>query len=286
MRIDPCDLIRSDVRLATLPSTFTRLTERINNPRSSLGDISGIISEDQALSARLLRLANSAYFGMPRKVDTITNALTVIGTQQLQDIVLATSVMGMFTGIPASLISMQEFWRHSLGCGVAGRILATFRREANIERFFVSGILHDLGRLIICLKLPDQFRRVIELCRTENIMLYEAEQELLGFDHAGLGGLLLEEWKLPTILVDGALFHHNPKRSMRFYEETCIAHVSDMIAHAMELGSSGEKSVPPQRDQAWKNIGLPLSILCHVVTQTHRQFEAAVEIICPAACHE
>src|SRR5208283_2218048 len=153
MPIDPCDLIKSDSKLAILPSTFTRLTETINDPRSSLSDIGSIISEDQSLTALLLRLANSAYFALPGKVETITHAVTVIGTQQLQDIVLATSVMGMFKGIPASLISMQEFWRHNLGCGVAGRIFATFRREANTESFFVAGILHDVGRLVMCLTL-------------------------------------------------------------------------------------------------------------------------------------
>lgn len=278
----PGDLISDDVRLATLPSTFTRLTGIINDPRSSLNDISRIISEDQALTAKLLRLANSAYFGLPGKVDTITHAVTVIGTLQLQDLVLATSVMGMFTGIPPALINMQEFWLHSLGCGVSGRVLATFRREANIERFFVAGILHDVGRLVICLKLPEQFRQVLEFSRSENRLLYEAEQEVLGFDHAKVGGLLLKKWKLPTLLVDSASFHHAPARSDQFPEETATAHISDIVAHALELGCSGETTVPPPAAGAWERVGLPLSVLSHVVTQTHRQFGAAAEIMFPA----
>jgi HD-like signal output (HDOD) protein len=261
---------------------FTRIDESVNNPRSSLADIGRIISEDSSLTARLLKIVNSAFYSFPNKIETISRAVTIVGTQQLRDLALATSVMKLFQGIPPDLINMEAFWKHSIACGVAGRVLATFRREANVERFFVSGILHDIGRLVLCMKSPDWLREALTRCRSRRELLFKVEFEELGFDHAALGRMLLQQWKLPASLEETVAFHHNPEASARYPVEAAVVHVADIISHSLELGSSGEQFVPPLSAQAWERIRVMPQNLPGLLEQIERQYLEAVEWMVPA----
>ena len=157
------EIIKGNEDLPSLPAIFNEVNEAVDDPRSSMGDIAEIISSDISLSARILRLVNSAFFGFPSRIDTISHAVTIIGTQQLRDLVLATAVIDLFRGIPSELVDMRSFWQHSISCGIASRILSSYHREANIEHFFVAGLLHDLGRLILYIKIPDQTKEIPRL---------------------------------------------------------------------------------------------------------------------------
>ncbi|MFZ5996879.1 MAG: HDOD domain-containing protein [Nitrospirota bacterium] len=279
MTAKPADLVKGDVQVSSLPMVALRLNEVVNNPYSSVMDIGKIIGEDQGLTARLLRLANSPFYAFPSKIETITKAVTVIGTQQILDLVLATSVMNMFKGIPKDLITMEAFWYHSIASGVIARILAIYRREANVERFFVAGILHDVGRLVIYTKLPDAAREALVRCKERKEILYKAEREVIGFDHADVGEHLLKEWKLPLSLIEMVATHHAPSRAKHFPAEAAAVHVADIIAHALQLGSSGEASMPPLDAKAWEKLALSPSQLAPTIDQAERQFVAAIQLI-------
>jgi HD-like signal output (HDOD) protein len=151
----PGRLIQAVKDVPSLPAAFSRLNTAVEDPRCTTRDIETIVREDAPLSGRLLRLANSAYFGFPGRVDTIARAITLVGTRQLRDLVLATSVIDMFKGVPTAHITMESYWQHSVACGLAARILASLRREPNPEQFFVAGLLHDIGRLIMYIQLSD-----------------------------------------------------------------------------------------------------------------------------------
>jgi HD-like signal output (HDOD) protein len=281
MACDLSTLTKSGFQVPSLPIIFTRLNSAVNDPRASFTDISRIISEDPSLTARLLRIVNSALYSLPTKVETILRAVTIVGTQQVRDLALATSVVQLFKGIPEELMSMESFWRHSLACGVASRILATLRREANVEKYFVGGMLHDIGRLVICMDQPEPARISLIRCRKEGELLNQVETELLGFDHAAVGGTLLRAWKLPDSIQEMVTFHHRPQQAHRFPVETAVIHVSDILTHVMELGSSGEQLIPPLAPQAWKHIGLPISVLSGAMDQIKLQFGIAVQTILP-----
>ncbi|MFN8009029.1 MAG: HDOD domain-containing protein [Terriglobia bacterium] len=281
MACDPSTLIKGGFEVPSLPIIFTRLNAAVNDPRASFTDISRIISEDPSLTARLLRIVNSALYSLPTKIETILRAVTIVGTQQVRDLALATSVVQLFKGIPEDLISMESFWRHSLACGVTSRILATFRREANVERYFVGGMLHDIGRLVICMVQPDAARAVLTRCRQHGELLNLVEMELLGFDHAAVGGFLLRTWKLPDSIQEMVAFHHRPQQSSRFPAETAIIHVADILTHVMELESSEEQLIPPLVPEAWERIGLPVSVLSGAMDQIRIQFGTAVQTILP-----
>jgi HD-like signal output (HDOD) protein len=244
-----------------------------------MADIAKVIREDPGLTARLLRIVNSAFYSFPSKVETISQAVTIVGTQQLGALALATSVMNMFKGIPEEFVNMDSFWKHSIGCGLAARTIATYRREANAERFFVAGMLHDVGRLILYTKIPDRAREVLQQARDGEKLLYEVEREVFGFTHAVAGGVLMQSWRLPASLEEAVMFHHNPRAATRFPAEAAIVHVSDIIAHALQLGSSGERYVPPLDPSAWERLQLSPGILASVEDQVDRQYTDSVQTL-------
>jgi HD-like signal output (HDOD) protein len=275
----PNDLLKGYIEVASLPTVFTRINEAVNNPRASINQIGSIISEDAGLSSRLLMVVNSAFFNFPQRIESITKAIGIVGTQQLRDLALATSIIKLFKGIPRDLVDMEAFWKHCVAVGIAARTLATFRRETNVERFFVAGILHDIGRLVMYLKIPDLSRESLLRAKNNNELLHVAESEQIGFDHAAVGRVLMQAWKLPAYQEEVVAFHHKPHLATRFPVETAIVHVADIIAHSMHLGTSGEQFVPPLREEAWDRLGLPVSILAPMFEQVDRQFSDAVQHI-------
>jgi HD-like signal output (HDOD) protein len=275
----PADLLRGCTEVSSLPTLYFRLNEAINNPNSSMSDIGQIIKDDPGLTARLLRLVNSSFFGFPAKIETISRALVIVGVKQLRDLALATSVVELFKGIPEHLVSMESFWRHSVTCGIAAKIVATFRRETSVERFFVAGMLHDLGRLLITMKAPEQVRQALCRSKSNGELLFRAEREEMGFDHAALGGEMLKSWNLPPSLEEAVTYHHTPSKARRFPTEAAIVHVADILAHAMQSGSSGEQFVPPLDGEAWRSLGLSTSILSPTLDQLERQVNEVVQTL-------
>lgn len=271
----PEELVNNGVQIPSLPALFNEINEAVEDPESSFTEIARIISGDTALSGRLLRIVNSSFFGFPQQVETITHAVTIVGTAQLRDLVLATTIISRFQGLPRDLINMESFWKHNIACGLAARTIAVYRREPNAERFYVNGMLHDLGRLVLCLSMPEKVAEMFGRGANGELMR-DAEMELLGFDHAEVGGELLKKWKLPKRVEDAVRYHHQPTTAREYPLEAAILHVADVIAHAMQLGCSGERHVPPLDAQAWDKIELPSNIMASVIDQVDRQFEETI----------
>jgi HD-like signal output (HDOD) protein len=277
IKLDPKKLIAQSPQIASLPTIFFRINEAVEDPECSFVEIGEIISSDPSLSARLLRIVNSSFFGFPSKIETITHAVTIVGMAQLNDLALATTVVNQFKGMPKNLINMQKFWFHSVATGLAARIIAVYRREPNADRFYLMGMLHDLGRLVLLLNIPEEMQKVMSRYEEEGL-LHEAENQVMGADHAVVAGLLLEAWKLPEMLQEAITFHHTPSQSPLYPISAAIVHVADIIAHGMELGTCGEHYVPPLNPKAWEILDLPTSLITSIVEQVDRQTAEAVEM--------
>ena len=273
------DLVRKSTNIASLPAIYTRLVEVMEDPYSSADDVGAVISEDIGLTARLLRLVNSAMYGFPSTIESVRQGLTVVGTQQIHDLALATSVVDMFKDVPQELVDMSSFWQHSIGCGVCARSLATELRAPNVERHFVAGLLHDIGKLLVFMSDPAGARTAIEHPRDEQMMLHEAEEVVMGYDHAAVGEALLSNWNLPVSLQEPVSNHHRPARATRFQVEVAVIHLADILAHSMLMGSSGERWVPPLSGFAWERLGLSEDVLTGILTDIDQQYAAAVRTI-------
>jgi putative nucleotidyltransferase with HDIG domain len=273
------ELLRGVVQVGTVQPIYERLGAVMNHPLSSATDIGRIISDDPDLTARLLRLVNSPIYGFPSRISTVSQAISIVGMNQLHDLAIAASFIQLFRNVPQELVDMDSFWRHSVACGVGARILATQRREPNVERFFVAGLLHDIGRPILYQKLPEPSRLALEQARQSGELLHEIEVEHFGFNHAQLGAGLLERWRLPALLQEAVAWHHQPRHASRFPVEAAVVHVADHLANALQLGTSGEHLVPPLRADAWDRLGLAPEVVPCVLGQIEQQFGDAVSAI-------
>jgi len=281
MSISPRELVAGAIEIASLPEIFLKINEMIDSPHHSAADIGRVISNDTALSARLLKIANSVFYGFPSQIDTISRAITVIGTRELRELILATSVTRCFKGLPNDLITMEEFWRHSICCALASRSLAAHRGEQLVERFFVAGLLHDIGSLLVYRKLPELAREALLRAQHNNVPLYQAEQEVMGFDHAMVGAEILRKWKLPEHFQEATEFHHSPQRAQRFPSDTALVHIADVISDALQYGNSGDPHVPPMDPQAWQLAGLNDDVVSPVIADVEHQFNSVFELFHP-----
>jgi len=281
MSISPRELVSGAIEIASLPEVFLKVNEMIDSPRHSAADIGRVIGHDAALSARLLKISNSVFYGFPSQIDTISRAITVIGTRELRDLILATSVMRVFKGLPNDLVTMEDFWRHSICCGLAARALASRRGEREVERYFVSGLLHDIGSLLVYRKIPELAREALLRSQYNNVPLHRAEQEVMGFDHAAVGVEILRKWKLPEHLQEAVEFHHNPTMAERFPRDTALIHIADVVADALQYGNSGDPHVAPMEKQAWELANLTDDTISSVITEVEEQFNTAMELFQP-----
>jgi len=278
--IDPRKLIRSNIKLPSLPAIFDQINEAINDPRSSATQVANIISKDSGLSAHLLKIVNSPFYFFPSKIDTISRAITIIGTKELSTLALGTSVLTVFKDIPSDLIDMRSFWEHSIACGIIARIISSHKNNTTTERFFLMGLLHDIGRLLILNYLPLQAKEALLGTKRTNSLLYKTEEEVMGFDHSLIGGMLLKKWKLPVMLENSIRCHHAfTERHITL--ESAVLHLSDIITNALGIGTSGEQFVPSLDTKAWEEIGLSTGILNATIKQVDRQIAETVHTFYP-----
>ncbi len=225
------------IRQASLPSLSSVLLEiydMLSSDTAGAAQIARLIETDAGLSARTLRLANSAYYGLRRKISTVSEAIARVGPFDLWWLLLATEVKSLFYGIDRSLADMDGFWRHSLMVACASRTLSERHRIGNPSQWFVAGLLHDSGKLMFLNSIPVEYESVLRAAAKQEKPLSVLEREVLGFDHARAAARLLELWQLPARLIDPIESHHQPYR--RLTELSLVAVANDLV-HGLETDS-------------------------------------------------
>lgn len=220
--------------LFSLPEVALRVNEVLNSSKPSNDELEVIIISDPALTTNILKIVNSAYFGFPAKIDTVSRAITIIGHKELWNLVVATSVATSFKGIPAELVDMDIFWYHSVTSGVLARVIAKKLKYAEYERLFIGGLLHSVGRLIYFTQCPGQAREILEYKDQGEDAMITAEQHLLGFTYAELGAEFLKQWGLPSNIWQTIDQHLEPLRVGKFVDDACILHIAAKIASSIE----------------------------------------------------
>ncbi len=267
--------------LPPVPHVMAKVNEFLNDPNSSVDDFESVISQDQVISAKLLRLVNSSFYGFQNNVETVGQAISMVGYKQISDIVVGLSITNMFNGSSRLEFDLDAFWRHSLACGVAARILAMYEAARDTESYFTAGLLHDIGRMLFVFNDPDGYAKLLEKNAIECIPAYLLEKDLYGFDHAELGGLLTEEWKFPQSLQESVRFHHDPASAKSAKSLTATIHLANLMVHACQIGASGDQLVPSLNREAWDRVGLNPAIIKpaseRVITQFHELEEAILK---------
>lgn len=266
--------------LVSLPAACMRLNEMVNDPSCSAEDMGRVINQDVALTARLLRIANSPMYGLSTQVDTVTRAVTVLGMKQVRDLALASAAIKAFAGIPNTLVSMRSFWEHSIFCALCARTLAMDCLRQQRETVFVAGLLHDMGKLVLYNQLPDESRRVLEanVNGSKSVDSQVAEREIIGFDHAEVGGELAKQWLLPGCLQECIAFHHEPNKAEDYQAEVAIVHIANSIAILAGRKSEDLKQAPEIQSIAWNLAGLDQDIIPATIAGAQAQISSAIAL--------
>jgi HD-like signal output (HDOD) protein len=215
-------LADANIKLPEVPSIVFELNEVIANPMSSADDIAQVVQKSPSMTAILLK---------------ISSAVILIGTREIAGLALGLSVLSTFDKIPKGLLDMFSFLKHSVACGILTRMLASRKGTSQTEQFFVSGLLHDLGRLIIYCNFPEDSRNILNLSRTANNLLYEVERDYLGCNHSHVAKFLIKKWKLPISLENNIFYHHNPSEARQTVPATLV-HLADIITNGLGIGTN------------------------------------------------
>ncbi len=224
-----------------LPRVAVQVANLVDQPTTSAAQVAQALSMDQVLTARVLKLANSAFYGAPRKISTVTDAIVMLGMRTIRNMTMAVSCFDLFDRDVNGYTSRRgDMWRHSLCCGYAAQHIAKLAKYSLSEEAFVAGLLHDIGKVLISLRLAAEFEQVLDRVVEQKVTFVEAERQILGFDHAQVGAAMTEQWNLPTQLVASIRYHHDPLSAPEPSKLTAIVHLADVLCITLGIGLGGD----------------------------------------------
>ena len=262
----PQDIVKAEVEVASFPDTYFHIKKLLDSGTASAEDVARAVGMDLGLTTRLLKLVNSPFYGLSRRIDSLSRAVAMVGGRELSTMAMGISAIGFFKEIPPELIDMRGFWRHSISCGIIAKLLASHAGMDAPERFFIGGLLHDVGRLIMFKRLPCASVEALRYARGAFVPLVDAETEVMGFDHAELGKALLEEWKFPEPLVHIVADHHHAGGTGDKRDASVVC-AADNLANALAIARGAMFVLPGMPDGTWESLGLPAATITEVVRE-------------------
>lgn len=271
------EVIAASVKLPAMPQVFHELQSLIERDDATVDELGRVISLDPKMTSSILRLVNSALFSFRSSIDTVSRAVAVLGTRQISTLALGTLMLGLFRERPPECINLEVFWKHSIATGMTARSIARIAGRDNPEKYFVAGLLHDMGWLALCCTQPAMAQRVLDVVDMRRCTFPEAERHVMGFDHARLGGRIFEKWNFPPNLVAAVLHHHAPSRCTE-HDEPALVHVADTVVKSLGLGAVADARVLPLDHAAWDMLGMEPQALSGVLAS----LEGELDQVCRA----
>ncbi len=277
----PEELISQTTELVSLPDIYVRIKAVIYDPNSTMTDVADVLSHDPAICARMLKVANSAFFGAAAKVETVKAAIRLLGTQQVHDLVLAATITKTFPDIPGNLISMEDFWINSLRCGLLARLLAEQCNSRDGERFFLASLLHDMGHLIMYQTVPEESQEALITARQDNRPLYMVERDIVGCDYGQVGSQLMQSWNFPDNWVQAVRYQNEPADVQDFSFVASIMHLSVRMKDMDSAAEVPVRELTMIDPIAWDVTGLSEDMVEPLLIEADEQLESAVETFFP-----
>ena len=263
-------VVRQVRDLPALPATVVRVMQIAGDPKAGIADVAKVLVSDQALAARVLKLANSAFYGASRRIATVSDAVVILGMRTTRNLVMACGCHELLEPEVAGYgLPRGALLRHSLACAAAAQALAKRTKYRGVEEAFVAGLLHDIGKVVMNLYLRDQFLQVLIRAASGEITYADAERAVFSFDHAEAGAYLLERWNLPAALVSAVRCHHSPLEAPTDSPLPCLVHVADAICMTLGIGLGLDGLAYTLLPEALARLGL-----------TAADFEAVASQVC------
>lgn len=274
------DIVAQIADFPTLPTVYSRLLEVISEPESTVEEIAKIILNDPASSAKILRTVNSSVFGLQRQIDTISEAIFHVGFNEVKNLVMALSVIDIFQNT-ASIqnLTALDLWKHSIAVGVITRILGKHANIKNIENYYIAGMLHDIGKLFLMKVFRDDYSKVVKEVYESEVSITVAERDIFQIDHAEVGSLIANKWKLPETILNTIKYHESGQIEAGADPVVAYVNLANSIAIMLELGDSGELNIPKPKAEIWKHINIKPELLTSLNNEIKTDFEAAVSIL-------
>ncbi|SDK82130.1 HD-like signal output (HDOD) domain, no enzymatic activity [Maridesulfovibrio ferrireducens] len=276
----PRDFLKKKVVLPSLPQVLIQIQNVLNDPDSSANDLAEVISMDPKLVAAILRLANSAMYSFRTEVDTPTRAVALLGFKQAGSLAVGTVSLSLFKRSKISVLELEKFWKHSIACGIIAQEIARLANLGDPERFFVSGLLHDIGLYVIFESEKSLAVELLRIANQEGKSLYGAERKLLGFDHAILGGVIIKDWSFPKTLVVAAAGHHNPEKAKND-PDAGVVHIADYVSRALGYDLGVSPILGAVSEGVWDNLGITFDQFKELIPQFELLIDDIFEILKP-----
>jgi len=227
--------------IPTLPSIVITVNKMLQDYDTSIKNLTKTIEKDQSMVTKILRLVNSSFYGFRSRIKNISHAVIVLGFNTVRNAVVSVSIIRTFAGEDiCEVFKTEEFWKHSIAVAVTSRYLAEQTRLDSPEDCFVSGLLHDIGKLVLSQYFTGLFSEVWKSVKEDNLSFYEAEKNFLPVNHAQIGGYLTKKWQFPAALVDSITYHHKIRRAVSDFDQSIAVHTADNIVNAFTDDSKGE----------------------------------------------
>lgn len=258
-------MIKKIKELPTLPQVVMQVIKAVDNPDASANEVSRIVSQDQSLMTKVLKLVNSPYYGMPRRIATLSQATVILGFNTIKNLSVTAAIFDQFGGggqkTNGNGFSRERFWQHSIACGIAAKVIVEHVRTQDPEEAFLAGLIHDIGKVVLDQFMHEEFIRTLELASSNKVSLVQAEYDVLGADHMQVGSWLAEKWNLPGHLIAAIKYHHFPHRAERHPGIAAIVHLADCLVRLEGYGSDGDPLPPEINDAAWLETGLQPDVI-------------------------
>jgi HD-like signal output (HDOD) protein len=232
------DIVAQTDRLPSLPAAYLKVKRVIDDPNGSIRQLAAAMSSDAAMTARVLRVVNSPFYGYPGRIETVTRALNILGMQQVHDVVLAWAISSAFADLRTAVVPMKLFWRQSVARAIAARQLARRAGFVDSERLFVEGLLSDIGHLLMYAVLPKLAIEAMTGSRRAERPLHEVERELIGCDYAEVGAALVLAWQLPEPFYEPIACQIDPSAATIHRLEAAILHSAGWVAASLAKSAS------------------------------------------------
>lgn len=266
--------------LPTLPTVYAAISEAMEDPRTSADKLAQIIATDQVSALKVLKVANSPFFGFRGRIDTISEAVFYLGFNEIRNIVFALSVINAFSKsntIPQ--FQPVDFWAHSIAVGIASRMIGAGSGADSLENYFLGGILHDVGKLIFFQFAKKDFVTALEKVEEKNISLKSAESEVFKFDHTLAGHLLAQKWKLPVSFQNAILYHHSGITSESTDNLIPSIYVANIVAKMLKLGKAGDDFIQKPNPLVWDKLKLPVGFFTKTRPRLEEDFQNTIRIM-------